>query len=50
MPTPAPRTLFLRPFTTPVFNRLTRHFMPPPVRLFLGFMRVSDFLRMRPKT
>jgi deazaflavin-dependent oxidoreductase (nitroreductase family) len=130
MPTPAPRTLFLRPFTTHVFNRLTRRFvhrlpgfaiisycgrksgrlyrtpmnvfrdgddyifaltygsdvqwvknvladgsaelqiggrtvaltdpelftdpqrklMPLPVRLFLGFMRVSDFLRMRPKT
>jgi len=129
MPTPAPRTLFLRPFTTHVLNRLTRRFahrlpgfaiisyrgrksgklyrtpmnvfrngddyifaltygsdvqwvknvlasgsaelqvggrtvaltdpelftdpqrkrMPLPVRLFLGVMRVSEFLRMRPK-
>lgn len=33
------------PFTDP-----QRRLMPRPVRLFLGFMRASDFLRIRPKT
>ncbi len=26
----------------------TRHLMPQPVRFFLGFARVTEFLRMRP--
>jgi deazaflavin-dependent oxidoreductase (nitroreductase family) len=28
----------------------TRHLMPLPVRIVLGFARVSEFLRMRPAT
>jgi deazaflavin-dependent oxidoreductase (nitroreductase family) len=28
----------------------TRHLMPPPVRIALGWARVSEFLRMRPAT
>ena len=33
-----------------LFTDPQRRLMPSPVRLFLGFMRVNDFLRMRPKT
>jgi len=33
-----------------LFTDPQRRLMPPPVRLFLGFMRVSDFLRMRRRT
>lgn len=36
-------------FTDPeLFVDPQRRLMPLPVRLFLGFMRVSEFLRMRP--
>ena len=31
-----------------VFVDATRHLMPLPVRIVLGFTRVSEFLRMRP--
>jgi len=31
-----------------VFVDESRHLMPLPVRLFLGLMRVTEFLRMRP--
>lgn len=33
-----------------LFVDQTRHLMPLPVRVFLGFARVSEFLRMRPAT
>jgi hypothetical protein len=48
---------FIRPFTTHDFNRMTdpelfvdpaRSLMSPVVRLGLGLMRVTEFLRMRP--
>ena len=31
-----------------LFTDPTRHLMPQPVRFFLGFARVTEFLRMRP--
>jgi hypothetical protein len=31
-----------------LFSDPTRHLMPRPVRLFLGLLRVTEFLRMRP--
>ncbi|MDQ4036056.1 MAG: nitroreductase family deazaflavin-dependent oxidoreductase [Chloroflexota bacterium] len=33
-----------------VFVDPSRHLMPLPVRLFLGLIRVSEFLRMRPSS